>query len=395
MRILIIHNEYQNRGGEDTVVAAEAGLLRSAGHEVHVEIVSNKQIRDKSEKIRTFLRTPYDPNRKEWMETILDSTKFDVVHIHNFFPLLTPAIHEAAAQRGVAVVQTLHNYRLLCAGALFLRDGEVCEKCLGGTNLWGVVHRCYRGSTLASLAVVRLQQRAKRHRTWHRHVHRFIALTEFARDKFVTGGLPAGRVAVKPNFADQFISPERERRGALFVGRLSPEKGVKYLIEAWAELPGIPLTIVGDGPERAQLEQIAPKNVRFLGSLAGDQVRNAMAEAQALIMPSVWYEGFPMTLVEAFSASTPVIASRLGSLAELVKEGVTGLTFEPGNAENLSKVARQAFSRPGQLEKMGKAAFEAYRTRYTPQANLGQLEAIYSDAIAAAKKSDINRPASQ
>ena len=381
MKVLIIHNEYQHRGGEDTVVAAESALLRDAGHQVHVELVSNRKIQGLSGKIRTFVRTPHDAARKTWMNHLLDAANYDVVHVHNFFPLLTPAIHEAAAERGVAVVQTLHNYRLLCAGALFLRDGHVCEKCLDGAKLWGAAHRCYRGSALGSLAVVRLQQRAHRHQTWHRQVHRFIALTEFAKGKFVAGGLPAERISVKPNFAGPLINPMQDRQGVVFVGRLSPEKGVRTLVESWARLPHIPLTIIGDGPAREALEQMAPSNVAFRGALPADQVRMAMATAQALVMPSVWYEGFPMTLVEAFSVGTPVIASRIGSLAELIRDGITGRTFEPGNIEDLAQVVQAAFARPDLLPGMGSAAHAEYQQLYTPGTNLARLEGIYREAI--------------
>ncbi len=384
MKVLIIHNEYQHRGGEDTVVAAESALLRDAGHQVHVELVSNSEIQGLSGKIQTFIRTPYDTRRKAWVNHLLDATDYDVVHVHNFFPLLTPAIHEAAAARGVAVVQTLHNYRLLCAGALFLRDGQLCEKCLGGSSLWGALHRCYRGSALGSLAVVRLQRRANRHQTWHRHVHRFIALTEFAKGKFVTGGLPVERISVKPNFAGPLTTPMQDRQGAVFVGRLSPEKGVRTLVESWKKLPHIPLTIIGDGPEREALEQMAPSNVAFRGALPADQVRMAMAAAQALVMPSVWYEGFPMTLVEAFSVGTPVIASRIGSLAELIRDGIAGRTFEPSNVEDLAQVVQSTFARPDLLRDMGSAAHAEYQQLYTPRTNLARLEGIYREAISEA-----------
>ena len=384
MNILALHNEYQLHGGEDTVVAAESALLRDAGHQVRLELVSNREIQGLSGKIQTFVRTPHDATRKSWMNHLLDATNYDIVHVHNFFPLLTPAIHEAASARGVAVVQTLHNYRLLCAGALFLRDGHVCEKCLGGSNLWGALHRCYRGSALGSLAVVRLQRRARSQQAWHRHVHRFIALTEFAKGKFVAGGLPAERISVKANFTGPLTTPMQDRQGAVFVGRLSPEKGVRPLVESWVRLPHIPLTIIGDGPEREALKQMAPSNVTFRGALPADQVRIAMAAAQALIMPSVWYEGFPMTLVEAFSVGTPVIASRIGSLAELIREGITGRAFEPGNVEDLAKVVQGTFARPDLLRDMGSAAHHEYEQLYTPSTNLARLEGIYQEAVSEA-----------
>lgn len=382
MNILVVHNKYQQRGGEDAVVEAEVELLARAGHVINVAVVSNDEVSGLPAKARTFLKTPYNVERKSWLIGLLLQYRPDVVHIHNFFPLLTPSVHEAASEHGAAVVQTLHNYRLLCAGALFLRDGHVCEKCLQGSSLWGLVHRCYRGSLPASLAVTRMQVRAKRSEVWKRHVHRFIALTEFAREKFVEGGLPAERIAVKPNFVTSPQGlPELDRNGAIYVGRLSAEKGVKLLLEAWRSFPHIPLTIVGDGPERQELEAMAPANVTFTGALTGSDVRGRMAQAQCLIMPSIWYETFGLTIIEAFSVGTPVLASRLGAMAELVDDGVTGQTFEP-NENHLVDAIRAAFSDNGRLLQMGRAAAALYKARYTPQANLAQLEDIYEAALA-------------
>ena len=385
-RILVLHNAYQFRGGEDAVVESEAKLLVQAGHSVHVEIASNETIFGLSAKASAFLNTPYDPARKRWMAKLLRQTGAELVHIHNFFPLLTPAVHEAAAECGVAVVQTLHNYRLLCAGGFFLRDGHICEKCLGGNTTWGAVHRCYRGSLPGSVAVVRMQRRAHREETWHRNVHRFIALTEFARQKFIAGGLPAARLVVKPNFVTEQSHPETVRSGALFVGRLSPEKGVNVLLDAWRRLPEVALTVVGEGPERTRLEAIAPPNVTFAGALPPEAVRSHMLAAQCLVLPSIWYEGFPMTIVEAFAAGLPVIASRLGSMEEIIDEGLNGLTFTAGNPAELASIVGAAFANSGTLSGMGLAARQTYDTLYTPQVNLVQLEAIYADAIAAAKQ---------
>lgn len=356
---------------------------------VHVERISNDAICTVPEKLRAFWAAPHDAARKSWVRAILDRKRAELVHVHNFFPLLTPAVHEAAAERGIAVVQTLHNYRLLCAGALFLRNGFVCEKCLHGSKVWGVVHRCYRESLPGSLAVVRMQWRAERHQTWRRKVHRFIALTEFARNKFVAGGLPAERIAVKPNF---ITDPEfakslpKGRKGALFVGRLSAEKGVDILIKAWEQLPDIPLTIVGDGPEKARMQIKAPSNVRFLGSCSSEEVRVQMAAARCLVIPSIWYETFGMVVTEAFAASLPVIASRIGALEELVTDQVTGWHFTPGDPKSLVAVVRKAFGSPARLVDMGNNARRIWQDYYSPAKNLLQLETIYSEALAESRR---------
>ena len=373
-------------GGEDAAVQAEMDALSAAGHDVVPEIVSNEDIVGVGRRLTTFLRAPYDRARGEWAAKLVDHVRPDIVHVHNFFPKLTPAVHEGAASRGAVVVQTLHNYRLLCAGALFLRDGAICEKCLGASRRWAVVHRCYRGSGAGSLAVVRMQYRAERP-SWRDAVHQFIALTEFARTKFIAGGLPADRIAVKPNLAvaSQGTASSLRRRGALFVGRLSLEKGVDVLIESWRELPDVELSVVGDGPERQRLQGRAPANVRFLGHLDRAEVQRLMGAAQFLVMPSICYEGFPMVIVEAFAAGLPVVASRIGSLEEIVEPGVNGLLVVPSNPTQLAVSIGQLAHDPLRLERLSRGALATFRQNYRATQNISKLEAIYEAAMKTAR----------
>jgi glycosyltransferase involved in cell wall biosynthesis len=380
MRILILHNTYQRPGGEDTVVAKEVKILSAGGHAVELATVSNDEIVGLPAKLRTLLHTPYDGLRGEWVESLIARTGAEIVHVHNFFPLLTPAVHQAAARSGVAVVQTLHNFRLICAGAMLLRDGRVCEDCLTGSRIKGVIHRCYRGSLAGSAAVVAMQGRAERDRTWHKSVHRFIALTNFAKVKFVAGGLPADRIVVRPNVVTAPSVAHVPRTGALFVGRLSSEKGVSLLLRSWAHVD-TPLTIVGDGPERERLKAMAPANVRFVGHQAPDVVRQYMLSSEYLVVPSIWYEGFPMTIVEAYAAGLPVVASRIGSLAEVVNDDVEGRLFEPGDSNELASIANGLAGRPDTLSRYSASARKAYEQLYTPERGLKTLEAIYDDAL--------------
>lgn len=379
MNILILHNSYQHAGGEDAVVDAEVALLARAGHEVRAIVVGNDSIVGVHAKVRAFINVAHDPARADWMDKLIDDSRPDLVHVHNFFPLLTPAIHIAASRRGVAVVQTLHNFRLLCASATFLRDGRICEKCLHGSKLSGIAHRCYRGSLAGSLAVVRMQFHAERHNTWS-HVDRFIALTEFARSKFIEGGIPGQRIAVKPNFMySELDTGAGKRRGALFAGRLSREKGVDVLLRAWADLPDIELTVAGDGPELERLKAAAPGNVRFLGRVTRDDILALMRSAEFLVLPSLWYEGFPMTIVEAFANGLPVVCSRLGSMAEIVGEGVNGALFAAGDADALRRVVRQYH--PDGFGAMAAAARQTFEQLYSPESNVHALESIYADAL--------------
>ena len=386
MRIYIAHNAYQQSGGEDAVVAAEAELLRSAGHEVTVGIVSNSEISGIKDKALAFIEAPGSARRAAWMGQELARTGAEVLHVHNFFPLLTPAIHEEAACRGVAVVQTLHNYRLLCAAATFLRKGEICEKCLGDRRHWGVVHRCYRHSLPGSIALYRMQEQSRRRRVWHDRVHRLIALSQFARDKFIAAGLPADRIVVKPNFVPAYAGElPAVRRGALFVGRLSREKGVDVLLDAWHQFPDLPLTIVGDGPERERLEAAAPPNVTFTGALTRAEVEARMLSSGVLVVPSIWYEGFPMVIAEAFARGLPVAASRIGSLSELISPGQTGGLFEPGSANSLAEQVRALvdLSQPEQ-QVMQVAIRRIHAEKYSAQVNRQALMQTYEEALGAA-----------
>ena len=384
MNILIMHNAYRQVGGEDFAVSNEAELLANAGHRVTVETVDNRLIPTFAEMVRTARPRwwPMNLPRRAWMAEMLERLRIDIVHVHNFFPLLTPAVHAEAYARGLPVIQTLHNYRLFCAAATFERDGKVCELCLHKSRLNAVRYRCYHDSALSSAAVAAMQYQAVDRRLLTGNVDRFVALTEFARSKLVEGGLAPDKVLVKPNFLDRPRPPaELPREGALFVGRISKEKGLRPLVEAWHRLPGISLTIIGDGPLRAELESGAPANVRFVGRIEREHVEEAMRRAAVLIMPSLWYEGLPMTLVEAFANGLPAIVSRLGSLAEIVDEGETGDFCAPGDVQSIADTVNRALADRARLRRMGARAREIFEEKYSPHRNLELLEAIYADAM--------------
>ena len=383
MKILVAHNRYQGRGGEDVVFEAEVDLLRGAGHNVETLTVSNEAINSLAARIATTLSIADNAEGKRAMAEAIDRFRPDIVHVHNFFPLLSPAVFDVCRQQRVPAVVTLHNYRTICTGGMLLRDGRICHKCLDRGHLWGVVHRCYRGSLPGSLASAYMIARHKRRGTWVRPGVRLIALTQFARTLFTQAGFDAGRVDVKPNFMADPGAPDPAipRTGLLYVGRLSREKGVGVLLDAVAGT-GVPLRIVGEGPERAALEARAPANVRFLGALSRADVLREMASARALVVPSLWYEGFPMVVVEAFAHGTPVIASEIGGLAEVVSAGKTGASVPPGDAAALRQRIAELLDAPNLATAWGQAARAAYLERYAPDENLRLLEAIYARAAA-------------
>lgn len=385
MKVLIVHNAYRQPGGEDAVVAAEKALLAEYGHGVRLFTVSNDSVTGVGSRLAAALGAPYSPAARDTLARLLDEQRPDVVHVHNFFPLLTPSIYDACQTAAVPVVQTLHNYRLICPVATLRRNGAICEICVSANAYRSVLHGCYRDSRLGTLAVARMIQIHRRRGTWRNKVDRYIALTQFARSKFIEGGLPAEKIVVKPNFvvADHAPAPlPGQRKGGLFVGRLSPEKGIGVLLDAWRELD-VPLCVAGDGPLLDEVRGQASPAVIPLGRLSATEVANEMRRAQFLVVPSEWYEGFPVVIAEAYARGLPVIASRLGSLAEIVEDGVTGLHVEPGDAGDLAAKVRWAVDHPDRMHRMGWQAHRRYEERYSPEVNHALLVAIYGEASGA------------
>lgn len=377
-RILIVHNSYQHRGGEDAVVEAEIALLRSHGNAVETYFRTNNDVEGMSS-LALARQTLWSTRTARELAELIDSFRPDVIHAHNTFPLISPSLYWVAAQARLPVVQTLHNFRLLCVNALFLREGKVCEDCVGHLPWRGVMRSCYRGSRTASAALAGMLTLHRGLGTYRNRVARYIALNEFCRNKFIEGGLPEDRIVVKPNFVDFPRLPTIPRQGLLFVGRLSVEKGVAILARAAAMLPTVHLRVAGEGPERKVLDGL--DNVTRLGSVSGEVVRQQMNSSVALVVPSICYENFPRAIVEAFACSLPVIASRAGALSDLVKDGETGLLFEPGNPRDLADKVTWALAHLEEMDTMGQKARACYELHYTAERNYEQLIAIYRDAI--------------
>jgi glycosyltransferase involved in cell wall biosynthesis len=316
----------------------------------------------------------------------------DIVHFDNTFPLLSPAAYSAARSSGAAVVQTLHNYRLVCPAATLYRDGSPCHDCIGrAVAAPGVMHGCYRDSIAESAVVAAMLATHHLRRTWSRDVDRYIALTRFARDLFSTGGMPPDRISIKPNFVHTPLAPAlRPRHDVfLFAGRLSPEKGIELLLDAASRLPsGYQIQVAGDGPLRRRV--VAARDAGLpvvpLGRIDHGAVTEAMRQARALVFPSLWYEGCPMTLIEAFASGLPVIAFRLGAMAEMIDHGDNGLLVAPGNAADLAAALRWAASHAGSMATMGERARRTYELLYTPERNYAMLMEIYE--LAARRRRD-------
>jgi glycosyltransferase involved in cell wall biosynthesis len=384
MRILNVHNRYQIRGGEDEVCDAEARLLRRMGHTLDLYEEHNDRVAEIGA-ARTAIRTVWSNPAHHTLQKILSEHPYDLVHVHNFLPLISPAVYYAAKDHGVPVVQTLHNYRLLCPNALFFRNGQVCEDCLGKFIPWaGVQHACYRESRAATGAVAVMLTAHRALSTWNNAVDLYIALTDFARKKFIEGGLPAEKIKVKPNFVDPDPGVGQGQGGyALFVGRLSVEKGLDTLLAAW-ELLGsqIPLKIVGEGALSSEVQAICQKlpQVEWLGRKPIEQVYQLMGEAMVLVFPSKWYETFGRVAIEAFAKGTPVLAADIGAVAELVAPQQTGLLFRPGDSQDLAAKMEWLLNHPAELAQMRREARREYEAKYTAAKNYDQLMEIYSQA---------------
>lgn len=388
MRILGIHNRYQIRGGEEECYEAEVALIRQHGHEVDLYEESNNSITD-SKKLSLTLKTLWSKDAYDKVCRKLTQEHYDIVHVQNFFPLISPSIFYAAKSAGVPIVQTLHNYRLICPNGLFFRQGSICESCVGKSVPYpGIVHGCYRESRLASTGVAAMLTVHKALQTWQNQIDRYIALTEFAKQKFIESGLPAEKIVVKPHF----IAPDPgiglgQGGYALFVGRLSVEKGLDTLLQAWKQLhPRLALKIVGDGPLASSVKERAEQipNVEYLGRKPLKDVYDLMGEAVMQIFPSKWYETFGRVAIEAYAKGTPVMAAKHGAIAELINPEKNGWHFRPGDAEDLVQQVEQALNHPNLLPDMRIAARDTFERYYTAERNYQQLMEIY-DAVQASR----------
>ncbi|OCQ98945.1 glycosyl transferase family 1 [Nostoc sp. MBR 210] len=391
MKLLILHNRYRLTGGEDKVVQIEKSLLEANGHDVILLEENNLNIVNVWDTLAAAGGAIYSLPSKQLVQAEIIRFSPDIVHVHNFFPLLSPAVYDACYAAGVPVIQTLHNYRLACPKAMPFRDGKICEDCIGTLIPWSsVVHSCYRNSHLQSSVVAAMTTWHRLTGTWQKKVNAYIVLTQFQKEKMIQAGLPSDKIYIKPNFVFQpnkLDSHIQRDNYLLFVGRLSEEKGVSILIDAYIKNHiSTPLKIVGDGPLRQVLQKKVQTAgyanlVEFLGYQDKLVVMELMQRAKFLVFPSIWYEGFPLTIIEAFAASLPVIVSRLGSMAEIVEDHVSGLYFEAGNSEDLAAKIKWAISHPELMINYGDNARLTCEYKYSSEVNYQQLMSIYHKFI--------------
>jgi glycosyltransferase involved in cell wall biosynthesis len=382
MKVLFLHNKYLISGGEDISTDAEIQLLRDYGHEVDSYYISNQEIADKS-KIKLFIRTIWSLSSYKELKRLIKLKKYDIIHVQNFFPLLSPSVFYAARSQGVKIVMSVRNYRLVCPNALLFVDGEVCTKCLGHTFPYmSVIKKCYKSSRLSSMAVASMLSVHNLLNTWNGRVDGFICISEFVKSQLILGGIHEDKLHVKYNFLKTLPVPvNTERSGFLYVGRLSTEKGIDTMLEAFIQLssshPQATLTIIGEGPLSAYVEDVSSKydNIIFIGRKHISEVYAIMSTARFLMFPSKWHEPFGRTIVESFAAGTPVIGASVGGVTELVKDGYNGFLFEGSNVESLKLAIVKGIGYDIQL--LCKNAQDSFDTKYTSDINYNQVLSIY------------------
>lgn len=393
MKVILCHNFYRSSApsGEDSVFKNEKLLLESNGVEVIPFELYNDEIDDSglTNKLNIAKNTIWSISTKNRLSKLIASEKPEIVHFHNTFPQISPSAYSACKKHSVPVIQTIHNYRFICPGALLQRENAPCEDCVGNTLFPALRHKCYRNSLAATSALVAMISINRMLGSYQNNIDRYIALTHFAASRLIAGGLPEEKIIIKPNYLPD--PPPIGQGGtsyAVYVGRLSEEKGLKTLLDAWKLNNSIQLKILGDGPLRSELEEITKANnlnIKFMGYQDRDVILSTVSDAMMQIVPSEWYEGFPMVILEAFACGTPVIASNIGSLEEVIQTGITGAHFTAGNAaelaDSITRMSEIANIHPEQYQQIRMNARQEFEKKFTAKSNINQLMKIYEEAI--------------
>lgn len=380
----VVHNEYGGFSGEEAVVKALVRLLSARGHSVVPFARRSAEIGSmRLGKTRAFFSGVYSWSARRRMRELLRESRPDVVHVHNVYPLISASVLAECRRAGVPVVMTVHNYRLVCPNGLHMVDGQVCERCCGGREYWCILRNC-TGEVPKSIGYALRNYVARKWRLFLDNVTLYAALTEFQRQRLIAAGFPADRIEVMPNMAVPVKANVDVRLGDYvgYAGRISPEKGLPSLMAAARMSPEIIFKAAGSYERMPDLPQQTAANFEFLGHLNAESLREFYAGSRIVVLPSTWFEGFPGVLTEAMLHSKPIVCSRIGGLPEIVGDGVTGLLFEPGNAEELSEKIRYLWRRPDLCRRMGEAGREKALREYSPERYYERLMFVYRRAIA-------------
>jgi glycosyltransferase involved in cell wall biosynthesis len=388
MKILLVHNYLRPPSGENTVFEQERDLLLSKGDTVFTYIRHNRDI-DKMSALKKALipiRAIWSSDSYYDLVRIIERERPDIAHFHNIFPLISPAAYRACKSRGIPVVQTLHHYRIVCPGALLFRENRVCVECSGMNFLPGIRHGCYRNSPVLTAGIVSVILLHRLIRTWQDSIDLYIVLSDFALGMYKELGFPSNNFFIKPNFLQNPITPTYSDDGyGIYMGRIGEEKGINCLLSALKDCPEIGFKIVGDGPLRDHLKdrivEVGLRNVEYLGMRDYKECMDLLLGARFHVLPSQWYEGIPMAMLEAMSAGKPSIVSDIGVLPQMVKDGIDGLVFHAGSAEQLSEKIKWIHARPDEGREMGRKARQAFEENYMRERNYRMLMEAYQRAI--------------
>ena len=385
MRILQIHNMYALRGGEETVVENENKLLNDNGHIVEQYIQDNRDIESFSisDKISLVSNAIWSRQSYNDLTSKIKTFKPDVCHLHHFYPLLSPSVVDACTDQNIPLVMTLHSYRLICTNSMLYRDGAVCTECVGRSLYHSVKRKCYRDSYFHTFHLAHTIEKARKRNVWDKSISRFIALTHFGKKLFVQGGLPEEKILVKPNFShtpDIRITPSNNNY-LLYFGRLDSLKGFDLVMRAAQALPEYHFVVAGAGPLQSELESLQISNLKYLGVLERDKLAETVFKAALVLFPSVLYEGMGMPIPESFAYAKPILASNIGVIPELIRNGETGILFQVGSLHDFIEKIRWSMNHPTELRQMGDKAFQEFKEKYSPEVAYQQLISIYQEAI--------------
>ena len=386
MKILVIHNKYGKFSGEEAVVDSQIKLLRANGHHVITYFRSSEELETiRNAKLKAFFSAFYNPRSIREIKELFEKTKPDLVHIHNLYPLISAAILPVIKKMEIPIVMTVHNYRLLCPNGLFFNKGEICEKCTGlGKELNCITNNC-EGSLFKSTGYAARNFWARKKEYYLTNVDLFLCLTEFQKKKLVANGFVKEKCEVLPNFYNREIKELdyniADRNYVAFAGRISPEKGIPLLLEAAKKLPHIPFQLSG-GIREGYLEELEiPKNVTLSGMLSSKELSNFYGNARFLVLPSIWYEGFPMVFPEAMAHKLPIIAPRMAGYPEIAEDNFNGLLFETGNTDLLAKTIDKLWNNHEKSKKLSLNGFEKVKNKYSSEVYCKQLESVYIQLI--------------
>lgn len=386
-KVLIAHNHYQISGGEDTVVNSEMEMLKDNGHEVILYTRHNDEIKKLNKVLRVLLFFSYIFSITTFLEVrkIIKENSINIVHVHNTFPLISPSVYYAAFSLGIPVVQTIHNFRLLCPGATFTRNNSICEDCVNKGLRQALRHKCYRDSFSQTLAAVLILW-IHRFLGTYKRITAYITLTNFNKNKLLKLTEDDKRIFVKPNFVKQQIekiNTENYKDYFIYIGRIDKLKGINLLINSWTKIRNDKLYIIGDGPEKDNIMKLIHarklSNIKLFGFMDRKQALEIVGKAKAIIVPSQWYEGFPMTIVEAYSMGVPVIGGDIGNLSYVIKDNVNGLIFKYNDSEELINAVKKLETKKEFIINLRKGAFKTYKDNYTEDKNYNLLYGIYDN----------------